>query len=381
MRIVRIVLRLVLVLVLLAGATALWKREQVARLLAVNSLFAPDRIVANFSAMDSMFLSRAMDGGNATPLPQGQTMTLPEGFDGWAEARAVTGWVVLKDGAIVTEGYRLGTGPDDLRISWSVAKSALSLLYGILLAEGAVPPLETPVATAVPQLAGTAYDGATLRDVITMSSGIAFDEDYLDFWSDINKMGRVLALGQRMDDFAASQHTRANPPGSAWQYVSIDTHVLGMAIRQATGRAIPDLLSERLFHPIGLERDPYYLTDGVGVAFVLGGLNLTTRDYARLGLLVAQGGRWGDRQVVPADWIEESTRPQAPDGAAYGYQWWIPENAEPGEVLARGIYGQFVYIHPGRGVVVAVNAADRGFRQPGVMDANIAMFRQIASRL
>ncbi len=370
-----------LVLAVLALAVGLWKREEITRLMAVNSLFAEDRIVANFSSMSRMFLHREMQAGTPAPLPQGPQADLPEGFADWLAARSVTAYVVLKDGQIVAEDYLQGTGAEDLRISWSVAKSVLSMLYGILLDEGTVPGLDVPVVRAVPDLRGSAYDGASIRDVLTMSSGIRFNEDYLDFHSDINRMGRVLALGRSMDGFAQDQNTRAREPGSVWQYVSIDTHVLGMVIREATGRPIADLVEERLFVPMGLERAPYYVTDGFGVAFVLGGLNMTTRDYARLGLLVAQGGMWDGQQLVPADWLADSIRPQAPGGALYGYQWWVPAGAAEGEALARGIYGQYVYVDSARGVVIALNSADRQFRAPGVHSEILTMFRSIAAGL
>ena len=374
-------MRLVVVVLVVAAALGVWKREEITRLMAVNSLFDEDRIVLNFSNMDTMFHHRAMAAGQASPLAQGPAMNLPDGFDAWAEDRRMTALVVLHDGRVVGETYRLGTAPEDLRISWSIAKSVLSLLYGILLQDGAVPGLDAQVVDAVPDLRGSAYEGATVRDVITMSSGIGFNEDYLDFNSDINRMGRVLAIGGTMDGFAAAQKTRETTPGTVWQYVSIDTHVLGMVIRRAMGRSVIELVEERLFLPMGLDRAPYYVTDETGVAFVLGGLNMTTRDFARIGLLVANGGRWNGVQLVPEDWITQSIRPQAPNGALYGYQWWIPEDAEDGEVIARGVYGQYVYIHQGKGVVVAMNAADRKFREPGVNGANVAMFRRLAAAL
>ena len=254
-------------------------------------------------------------------------------------------------------------------------------LLGILHEEGVIPDLDAPVTQYAPTLRGSAYDGATIRQVLTMSSGVAFDEDYLDFWSDINRMGRVLALGGSMDGFTAGQAGRRGAPGADWLYVSIDTHVIGMVIRGATGRSIPELMEERLFQPLGLERDPYFVTDGDGVAFVLGGLNLTTRDYARLGQMVEQGGEWQGRQIVPAAWIAESTAAHAPGGVAYGYQWWLPEDRREGEVYARGVYGQFIWIDRVRNVVIAVNSADRSFREPGVLDQNIAMFRALVDTL
>lgn len=217
-----------------------------------------------------------------------------------------------------------------------------------------------------------------------MASGVVFDEDYLDFNSDINRMGRVLALGRSMDQFTAGLQDSFAPAGETWQYVSIDTHVIGMIVRGATGRSIPDLLQEHLIAPMGLEADPYYLTDGYGVAFVLGGLNLTTRDYARFGEMFRQDGMWNGQQIVPADWIAASTRPSAPTTPGkeqYGYQWWMAPDATEGEYYARGIYGQYIYIDKARGVVIALNSADRGFRGEGVNATNIDMFRRIAARL
>jgi hypothetical protein len=217
-----------------------------------------------------------------------------------------------------------------------------------------------------------------------MQSGVAFDEDYLDPRSDINRMGRVIALGGTMDGFAAALEARERPAGEAWDYVSIDTHVLAMALRGATGRSLADLMSERLIAPLGLEAEPYYLTDGEGVAFALGGLNLTLRDYARFGLMIAQEGWIDGRQVVPEDWIEESTSPQAttaPGAIGYGYQWWIPRQPRPGEVLGRGVYGQYLYIDRIRDVVIVATAADRGFREPGRQAIAMAAFRAISDAL
>lgn len=375
-------LQVLLVLILLAAAVGVWKRDLVMRLLAVNSLFDAEKIVQNFSHMDTMFLTRPLSRGDGpvSPLPPGPPATLSAEAEAWIEARSVTGLVMLKGGALVHESYYLGTGPEDLRISWSMAKSALSLLMGTVLAEGKLS-LDDPVVQYAPLLKGSAYDGATVRQVLNMASGVKFNEDYFDFYSDINQMGRVLALGGSMDAFAAGLQEREAEPGTAWHYVSIDTHVIGMVIRGATGQEIAPLMEKRIIGPLGLEAAPYYVTDGLGEPFVLGGLNLRTRDYARIGQLVLQGGQWMGQQIVPADWVAQSTVPSAPGGAGYGYQWWIPDNPSPGEVMAQGVYGQYTYINPDLGVVIAVNSADRGFEDPGVYDGTIAMLRQMAAGL
>jgi len=379
--------RVVLVLVVVALALAFWKRDELSRLYAVLTLFDEDRIVHNFSHMDEAFLTSPLPRADSavSPLPYGTQWDLPADIADWIARRHVTGIVVLKGGAIVHESYYLGTGPEDRRISWSVAKSLLSALTGVLIEQGRIPGgLDAPVAELVPELAGSAYDGATLRDVLQMSSGVHFNEDYLDFWSDINRMGRVLALGRSMDAFAAGIHQRDADPGARMQYVSIDTHVVSMVLRGATGETLQDLMAENIVGPMGFEAEPYYVTDGLGVPFALGGLNMTTRDYARFGQMMANGGIWQGVQVVPAEWVTESTRPSAPtsgDQSGYGYQWWIPQGWSDGEFTAQGVYGQYVYVNRPLGVVIAVNSADRGFEDPGVEQENYAVLRSIAARV
>lgn len=373
----------ILLLAIILAVVAFWQREKITRLMAVNSLFSQEKIVNNFSHMDSMFLTRPLTRGDGpvSPLPEGAAASLPQETADWIKARHVTSLVVLKDGQITSEAYFRQTSPDDLRISWSVAKSFLSALFGIVMAEGQIESLDDPVIKYAPELAGSAYDGATIRNVLNMASGVRFNEDYLDFNSDINRMGRVLALGGSMDGFTSGQNQRLYAPGEKWKYVSIDTHVIGMVIRGATGRSVAELLEEKIIKPMGFKQAPYYVTDGDGVAFVLGGLNVTTRDYARFGQMFMNGGRWNGVQIVPEDWVNISTSPSAPTAAdriGYGYQWWVPKGAVAGEYMARGIYGQYIYVNRPLGVVIATTAADKKFREAGVSDQNIAMFRLIA---
>ncbi len=370
-------------LLAIPAALAFWKRREIARLIAVNSLFSERRIVRNFSSMGKSFATVAMTRGDGpvSPLPEGPAMELTPQMRAWIEQRRVTSVLVLKDGRRVHESYHLGTSAQDLRISWSVAKSFLSALFGILVHEGAIGRIDEPVVKYVPELAGSAYDGARIVDVLRMSSGVAFNEDYMDFHSDINRMGRVLALGGSMDRFARRQRRRRDEPGRSWLYVSIDTHVIGMVLRRATGRAIESLMEEKLLHPLGLEAAPCYIADGHGVAFVLGGLNMRTRDYARFGQMFLQRGRWQGRQIVPESWVVASTRPSAntaPGETRYGYQWWIPPDGDTREYFARGIYGQHIYVNEPCNVVIATNAADRRFREDGVEAQNIATFRLIS---
>lgn len=378
--------RILLMLVLAAVVVGFWKQDEIKRLMTVQTLFDEDRIVHNFSHMGEAFPIAPLDRGNGptSELSYGPETTLPDSVAPWLVDRSVTSLLVMKDGEIRYEEYLLGTGPDDLRISWSVAKSYLSALLGVLMEEGAIESLDDPVTKYAPDLAGSAYDTATIRNVLNMASGVVFDEDYFDPKSDINRMGRVLALGGSMDEFSASFTETFAAPGETWQYVSIDTHVFGMVIRGATGRSIPDLLQEKILQPLGLERDGYYLTDGDGVSFVLGGLNFTTRDYARFGQMILQNGEYRGQQIVPADWVAASTTASAPTAEGkigYGYQWWIPKDAQNGEFLGRGVYGQYMYFDQQRGVLIMTTGADRSFRDAGAWDSTLAVFRDIAQNL
>ena len=370
-------------------------REELTRLYSVNTLFAEDRIIGNFSNMSASFLSRPAPRGTGPvrELPEAPA-PLPETFEArgaahdvedWLTRRAVTSLIVMRDGAVSHERYFLGTGPEDLRISWSMAKSVLATLIGIAKEEGAIADLDAPVTEYAPSLKGSAYDGATIRNVLNMASGVAFNEDYLDYNSDINRMGRELALGGSLDEFAGRLSAQAGAPGENWRYVSIDTHVLGMVLRGATGRTVPEYLSEKLWSRMGAEADAYYVTDGEGAAFVLGGLNARSRDYARFGHLILDGGAWDGARIAPADWVAEMTAQSAPPPAdagnryGYGYQWWLPPEADD-EVFAIGVYGQFIWIDCRSRTVVVLTSADRQFRadDSAARDEAIAFFRAVS---
>lgn len=396
MRVMKILGGLVGLLLLVATALFIWKGDDIKRLATVNTLFDADRIVDNFSNMDRAFLTRDLDVQLRDDWPVAET-SLPETVNIAGTERTLTdvleeldttALIIVRDGEIIHESYYRGTGPDDRRISWSVAKSFMSGLYGAALAEGDIRSLDDPVTDYVPELSGTAYDGASLRNILNMSSGIRYNEDYLDQSSDINKMGRTIALGGSLDAYTTSLTERQFEPGSDWQYVSMDTHVAAWALRSATGRSLHDLWEET-YGPLGFRQQPFYLTDGKGVAFALGGLNQTTRDYAKFGQLFLQGGEWNGQQLIPRDWVAASTVHSAPAlsdrGVGYGYQWWVPM-PESQDYFAVGIYGQYVYVDPKTNIVIAKNAADREFAfadDVGThsMNKNIELMRSLAAQL
>ncbi len=381
----------------LAGAY----RNEIRQLYNTIRLFDADVIVANFSHMTSIAPIVTIKRSGDTKAFGHQLKPLPERFNYQGESRSMevfledsraTALVVIKGNDITFEDYYLGTQELDQRISWSVAKSFLSAIFGVAVYDGLIPDLNQAVTDFVPQLKGSGYDGVTIKNVLQMSSGVYFNEDYGDFNSDINRFGRVMALGGSFDEFAASL-TTDREQGTYMHYVSIDTHVLGMVLRAATGRSIADYFNEKLWSKLGTERDAIYVTDSTGEPMVLGGLNLISRDYARLGTLYRDFGVINGEQIIPAQWIEDSITPDAPHlmpgerdssdtNLGYGYQWWIPQQAD-GEFMALGIYGQYIYINRKADVVIVKNSADRGFMDNDYesKDIAVAAFRAIANSL
>jgi len=401
MRVLRWIGYIVLGLLLLIAIGVALNWSSVKRLSKTLSLFNADVIVENFSNMNTAFLSHDLEIGRAQPweeairpLPetvfiQGEELQLSDIL----EELDTTALVVIQDGKLIHESYYRGTEKDDLRISWSVAKSFMSGLYGNAI-EADLIDISNPVETYLPELIGTAYEGATLENILNMSSGVRFNEDYLDQSSDINKMGRVIAMGGSMDDYTTTLTERQYEPGAVWQYVSIDTHVAAMALRRVTGKSLHTLWEETYGDHLGMGKAPYYLTDGEDVAFALGGLNLRTRDYAKFGQLFLQDGMWNGEQIVPAAWVAQSTQNHAPNfhpqrGTGYGYQWWVPmpqEGPHKGDFFAIGIYGQYIYVNPSANLVIAKNAADREFTQAQStgqtsVNLNIDMFRSLADQM
>ena len=386
-----------LLVILIAAA---FNYKKILNLHTVITLFDEDKIVHNFSHMHESMFSVELNSNTEPVALQEAKSAIRKTYAWQGEQKQIedylsqtntTSLLVLHDGKIVHEDYRLGTQKMDTRVSWSMAKSYLSALFGIAVEDGLID-LSKTVTDYVPELKDSAYNNVPIMAVLNMASGVAFNEDYLDFNSDINKMGRALGLGSSMDKFAGTLKTQERMPGANRHYVSIDTHVLGMILRSATGKSIKELIETQLWSKLAPVGKSYYLTDGYGNAFVLGGLNITTRDYAKFGELFRNKGVWNGEQVIPENWVSKSTQNNAPpppdinkDTFGYGYQWWIPQDADE-EFYAGGIYGQFIYVNPKQKVVIVKTSAHREFQDDGnggreVKHETIEMFRAITQGL
>jgi CubicO group peptidase (beta-lactamase class C family) len=391
-------LRILAAAVLVVLVTALFYRTEITRLYTVTHLFDEDRIVHNFQHMDELFDSSPIEGGGEVFEFERGSYTLPESFvlegktydtEAYLAETMTTGLLILHNDKILLERYALGHSAEETHIAWSVSKSFLSALFGIAVGEGHIRDIMQPVTDYVPELVGSGYDGVAIKDVLQMSSGVGFNEDYGDPKSDINRMGRSLALGSSLLEFAATLK-RARPPGTLQHYVSIDTQVLGTVLVRATGQSLSSYTSEKLWKPIGMESKAYWMVDGSGMEMAFGGLNAGLRDFARFGRLYLHKGNWNGKQIVPESWVVASTTPDAPHlmpgkrvgndrGMGYGYQWWLPENWI-GDFIALGVYNQMIYVDPNSGLVIARHAANLDFQSNNfeATRESLALWRAIA---
>ncbi|HAV79455.1 MAG: serine hydrolase [Sphingomonadaceae bacterium] len=286
---------------------------------------------------------------SAAPLPASLQAELREYM---AETQAA-GLMVLKDGEVLFEDYGLGFGPTGRWTSFSVAKSFTSTLLGAAIADGAIASVDTPVTEIIPALAGTAYDGVSVGQIATMTSGVAWNEDYTDPDSDVAKMLAVAPVaGESQAVTYARTLTREAPAGEKWVYKTLETNLLGLIVEQATGQSLAAYAAEKIVEPAGFEGGLFWMQDLTGGN--IGGccLSLRLADYARMGQFALEGGAG----TVPAGWFATAGSPlvdfapQAP-GFGYGYQWWTYPGGMYG---AQGIFGQAITIVPQEQLVVAV---------------------------
>ncbi len=312
---------------------------------------------AGFRAMDRITPHRTVAaGGDVRTLPQGAPLDLD--VDAFMEAEKAAGLLVLQDGRVRLERYGLDFGPEGRWTSFSVAKSLTSTLVGAAIADGHIESLETPITRYLPELAGGAYDGVTVRQLLTMTSGAAWNEDYGDANSDVARFFEPRETGG-MDPTLHYMRglEQAAEPGTRWHYSTGETNLVGLLISRATGRTLADYLSETIWRPYGMERDAAWMVDEAGQE--PGGCCLTAslRDWGRVGQLVLEDGVIDGDSIGPAGWFAEATRKQADiddPGRGYGFQWWTRDD---GRFEAYGIFGQTIHIDPERRLVVVILSA------------------------
>ena len=391
----------IFVIIILLAGLAIYSPNLI-RLYKLSNLYNKDTIAHNFINMDKIFITSDPVAPADDPyIFEEDLIELPETFTFEGKEKnlkealdyfCTDGLIILHNDRILYENYWNGNDRYSKHISWSVAKSFLSALIGIAIEEGLIDSIEDPATKYLPDFMGTGYDGVKIKNILQMSSGVSFNEDYADPDSDINKFGRATARGTPFRDFAKTLE-KEKEQGTYNHYVSIDTQVLAMILETVSEMPLREYLSKKIWSKIGMESDAYYITDKTGVDMALGGLNATLRDYAKFGYLYLNNGSWFGEQIVPEDWVKASHTPDAPhlmpnagelssNDWGYGYQWWVPGDPIT-DYTAHGVYNQFVYVDPESGIVIAKTSSNHRFRSEKeyTKNAHIAMFRSITKHI
>jgi CubicO group peptidase (beta-lactamase class C family) len=294
------------------------------------------------------------------------------GLDSFIVRTHVAGLLVIQDGKIVLERYAQGNDENARWMSFSVGKSMVSTLTGAAIRDGVIKSIDDPITTYLPDLKGSTYESVTVRHLLQMSSGVKYNENYLDRTADINTVVECMAKREAgCIQRAVRSLPRAGLPGTIFNYNTAETHLLGLVVSAATGRFLADYLAEKIWGPFGMEQDGYWLLEAEnGKEFSGGGLNMTLRDWGRFGQFILGGGEAAGRPVLPNGWLEEATRPLTPQvqygklypgfPLGYGYLWWlypvgqvsVPNTA--GAFEAEGVFGQAIHIDRAKKLVVVI---------------------------
>uniref|UniRef100_A0A060T3G0 ARAD1A15026p n=1 Tax=Blastobotrys adeninivorans TaxID=409370 RepID=A0A060T3G0_BLAAD len=323
--------------------------------------------------------------------PSGPTISIPASYtfegltkstEGLLTDTDTAALLVLVDGQVRYERYFLTGGPKVNWLSMSVAKSFISCLVGIAVEEGFIMSISEPISKYVPVEPNSAYDGVSIRDVLHMSSGARWNEDYADPNSEIFQINQaMLDKNSGLDGFVARM-VKQSAPDTVCRYNSGETQILGSLIAHATKRSLTEYMTEKLVEPLGFESPSFWITDMLGTEVAYAGLNLTARDYAKLGELYRNEGTWHGKRIISANWIRESTTIDSPIreagqpivgshgiGLGYGYQWWIPPGHK-GDYCAIGVLNQLVYVNPEKNVTIVKLSANRRYGTSPDEDTN-----------
>ena len=392
---------LIVILAILVLAIVLYS-PNIYKLYKLATLYNEKSIAKNFISINKIFDTSNPISASEKPfvfekedfeLPdsyefEGEQLNLIEGLDHFH----TDGLIILHDGKMLFEKYWNGNTKDSKHIAFSVSKSYLSALFGIAIEEGLIKSIDDNVSIYLDDFEGTGYEDVKIKNLLQMSSGIEFNEDYADPNSDINRFARATAKGSSFRDFAKTLKN-GKKQGTYNHYVSLDTQVLGMILESVTDMPLREYLYKRIWSKIGTESDAYYIADKTGTDMALGGLNATLRDFSKFGQLYLNEGSWDGEQIVPKSWVIKSHTPDAPhlmpnagdlssSEWGYGYQWWIPGDPLT-DYTAHGIFNQFIYVDPVSNVVIAKTSSNHRFRSEKEYSkaAHIAMFRSITKQI
>jgi len=319
-----------------------------------------------FRQMEVLTTTRTISAGDETyDLAKGNSLPLGE-WDGVSDRswnlisymmdQRVAGIIILHEGKIRLETYELDYAADGRWTSFSVAKSFVSSLVGAAIQDGEIKSLDDPLTDYIPELKASGYDGVTVEQLLTMTSGVRWNEDYADPESDVAKFNLVKSKdGDNPVLTYMATLEREAEPGTRWQYNTGETNLIGVLVAKATGKNLSEYLSEKIWVPFGMQMDAEWILNDGG--YEIGGccISAALRDYALFGQFVVEGGKAGGKQIVPLGWFDRAGTKQADigqPGYGYGFQWWTFDD---GSFAGQGIFGQGIFVDPARNLVVASN--------------------------
>lgn len=319
-----------------------------------------------FRIMHSIYPSIEVEAGDQpSVLNDADVKIVPQWEDGttldsYIEDNKVAGVIVVHNGDVKLEAYGLGADRNTLWTSYSVAKSISSMLVGIALKDGFIKSIDDELKNYISELDGYDYGNVTVRQLLTMTSGIDWNEDYTDPNSDVAVMYQGECEGDEAHILTYMKPLKQiYEPGVHWNYSTGETDLVGILIHKATGMTVAEYLSEKVWKPFGMEKCGYWLADECSGMNIGGsGLSSSLRDYARLGQLMLGGGKIDGISIFADEWLEGATsilhKVANDESGGYGYLWWVNDD---GSYSAEGIFGQMVYVDPSCNLVVAQSAA------------------------
>lgn len=313
------------------------------------------------------------------PLPQGPPLKLKLDVDAYLAGQRMAGLVIVHDGKVRLERYGLGFDSAGRWTSFSVAKSITAVLVGAALRDGHIRSIDDKVSDYIPQMKGSAYDEVSIRQLLTMTSGVRWNESYADANSDVARFNNhqpepgVDALVSYL-----RRLPREAPAGTRWNYSTGETNLVGLLVSQATKRPLAEYLSEKIWVPAGMEQQATWVLSKTGQEISGCCIQAATRDFARFGAFILNGARAGSLSIVPDGWLADATTARVgigQPGRGYGYLWWTYDD---GSFTARGIFGQGVFVDPKRRLVIASNANwGGGATEPAAKAAREAFYTAV----
>ena len=317
-------------------------------------------------------------GATPSPLPAGPPLQVAN-VDDFMSSQRSAALLIVHDGKLRLERYGLGFDAGGRWTSFSVAKSITSTLVGAAIRDGYIRGMDDKVSDYIPEMKGSAYDDVSIRQLLTMTSGVRWNEDYADPNSDVAKFN-----GHKPEDGVDAlvsymrKLPREAPAGTRWHYSTGETNLVGILINQATKKPLATYLSEKIWAPAGMEQQATWLLNRTGQEISGCCVQAASRDFARFGVFILNGARIDGKSIVPDGWLLEATTTRTDvgrPGRGYGYFWWTYAD---GSYAARGIFGQGLFIDPKRKLVIALNADwGRGASDRPANQAREAFYRAV----